>query len=83
VKLWLLRPIDEVSGPWKPWYDKAFGFVIRAETEMTARERTIGMTGDEARQHKSNPWLDPKLTSCIELSTDGACEVIIRDFQAA
>lgn len=39
MKLWLLRPVvglDENDNPWWPWYDKAFGFVVRAETE--ARE---------------------------------------------
>lgn len=50
-KLWLLRPIDENSPPWTPWYDKAFGFVIRAESEREARRMTesrTNITGDEA-----------------------------------
>lgn len=37
MRLWELRPIDKDSGPWEPWYDKAFGFVVRADTEAQAR----------------------------------------------
>ena len=36
MRLWLLRPQEgliEGDNPWDPWYDKAFGFVVRAETE--------------------------------------------------
>ena len=41
MKLWLVRPIetdDDGDDPWEPWYDKAFGFVIRAESDQKARE---------------------------------------------
>lgn len=37
MKLWLLRPIDPHGGLWDPWFDKIFGFVVRAETETEAR----------------------------------------------
>ena len=30
MRLWLLRPVEGDS-LWDPWYDKAFGFVVRAE----------------------------------------------------
>ena len=33
MKLWLLKPIKR----WTVWYDKAFGFVVRAATEDEAR----------------------------------------------
>ena len=38
MKLWLIRTRDPTSGAWDPWYDKAFGFVVRAETEGQARK---------------------------------------------
>lgn len=53
MKLWLLRPIKD----WIPWYDKSFGFVIRAESEDAAREMA-----DKNRENENakngNPWLD-------------------------
>ena len=39
MRLWILRPIDEAAGQWSPWFDKAFGFVMRAETEEAARRK--------------------------------------------
>lgn len=36
MKIWLLRPIDGCD-EWNPWYDKAFGFVVRAAREQEAR----------------------------------------------
>lgn len=93
MKLWLLRPIDDESdsGPWSPWYDKAFGFVVRAETENAARA-LIGENhegGDEIRTtyasppSVTDPWRDTKLSSCEELTAEGPAEIIIRDFHAA
>lgn len=37
MKIWLLRPIDGCD-EWNPWYDKAFGFVVCANSEQEARE---------------------------------------------
>lgn len=47
MKLWELRPINRTGeetpmggqkpDPWDPWYDRAFGFVVRAETAEDAR----------------------------------------------
>ena len=83
MRLWLLRPIDPDSGPWDPWYDKAFGFVVRAESEQLAREavatRGWGAAGDEGRA----PWLDASLSSCEPLDGDGPAEIIMRDFAGA
>ena len=81
MKLWLLRPIsdEDTSSPWNPWYDKAFGFVVRAKTETSARKLASEMSGDES----SSAWHDAALSSCVELTNDGPAEVIIRDFAAA
>ena len=80
MKLWLLRPHDDLKSndnPWGPWFDKLFGLVIRAETEQHAREAAYEeitpCNGPE------NVWTDPKYVTCIELNADGLEEVIIRD----
>jgi hypothetical protein len=39
--IWLLKPkefLADEDNPGDPWFDKAFGFVISAETEEIARE---------------------------------------------
>lgn len=96
MKLFLLRPLDGLpedrsKNPWRPWYDKAFGFVVRAEDESAARALAGGDAGDEAgrdynagtSRERPNPWLDAALSSCVELTPEGAAEVVIRDFAAA
>ena len=95
MKLWLLRPIEGLENdPWEPWYDKAFGFVIRAETEKRAREianenggnetcelnARICRTGsDPIYQTLSDPWIDSTLSTCDELLADGEECVLIKD----
>jgi hypothetical protein len=82
MKLWLLEPIDDLpwySDPWEPWYDKAFGFVVRAADEKDAREMAAGFSGDEG----SGPWLNAALTRCAELLPDGDSGVIMRHFVSA
>lgn len=88
MKLWLLRPLDAESGPWNPWYDKAFGFVVRADTEADARALAAKDAGDEADGEDFeplpvNPWQDPALASCVELAHEGDAGVIIMDFKSA
>ena len=80
MKLWLLKPIKG-SDYWRPWYDKAFGFVIRAETEQRAREWADSNAGDENR--KGHPWLNSEHSTCIELTIDGPEEMVLRDFMSA
>jgi hypothetical protein len=74
ARLWLLRP---VSG-WTPWYDKAFGFVIEADTEPEARAEASLQHGDEG----AAVWLSEASTTCVELPT-GTSGVILRDFWSA
>lgn len=80
MKLWLLRPVDENSMPWDPWYDKVFGFVIRAKSETEARELAQKQGGDEAAQPC---WTLAELTTCVELTSEGEVGVVIHDFHAA
>lgn len=95
MKLWLLKPREDLSPKnnlWEPWYDKAFGFVVRAESEDQARQLANKNAGDEkfeqlegygASPGSPNAWLDAKYSTCEELSADGKAEVIIRDYASA
>lgn len=94
MKLWLLRPVNDLpegDNPWEPWYDKAFGFVVRAETEEDARKVADENSGDEKRgeflrekiANTTAPWIDAKYSTCIELTADGPQEMIIQDVWAA
>lgn len=82
MRLWLLRPRDDTVGAWLPWYDKAFGFVVRAETGAAARLFAEDESGDESSGVR-HPWLDSQQTSCVELIAEGKSGVIIRDFARA
>ncbi len=89
MKLWLLRPKKDLpkdDSPWDPWYDKVFGFVVRAETEEEARRLANEQGGDETGEIRTivyrtggNPWLDSKYSTCEILTEDGEPEVIIID----
>lgn len=81
MKLWLLRPI-KIHGDslWNQWYDKAFGFVVRANTEQEARELANEESGDEVYD-EPDVWLKQEFTLCEELTTQGESEVILRDFR--
>jgi hypothetical protein len=87
MKLWLLRPVPEDS-LWKPWYDKSFGFVVRAETESHARKIAEENAGDENRQlgdanTERCAWLNATHSTCVELTPDGEPGLIIVDFASA
>ena len=87
MKLWILRPIDglaEDDNPWEPWYDKAFGFIIRATNEDEARQFAHKNAGGENRiANTVIPWLDSKYTTCDELMPEGVPGLIIQDFYSA
>ena len=78
-KLWILRPLDSESGPWNPWYDKTFGFVVRATTEEEARR----IASEDCSDEGSQAWLDNGLSSCVGLNPGGKSGIIIEDFHAA
>ena len=89
-KLWLLRPVqgDDETGLWNPWYDKAFGFVVRAETEEEARDLAQKEGGDEVygisySSPKGPAWTSSDHSTCRELTADGEAEVIMQDYHAA
>lgn len=81
--------IMDIPNPWDPWYDKAFGFVVRAETEKEARQFIGKEAGDETRNgspgggERPDVWTNPKFSSCVELTAEGDKGIIIRDFASA
>ncbi len=94
MKLWILRPVENLpdsDNPWEPWYDKVFGFVVRAATEKEAREMANAEGGDEKRgeflgnkiANTTSPWLDPKYSTCERLTQDGEAGVLMRNFASA
>lgn len=94
MKLWLLRPVNGLAkndNPWDPWYDKAFGFVVRADTEAEARDMAHAEAGDENREmflggktaNTNEPWRDAKYSTCVELTAEGHAEVVMQDFARA
>ena len=91
MKLWILRPINTEAAPWEPWYDKAFGFVVRAENEEQARQFAHDEAGDENRgeflgkrtANTNSPWLNKNYSTCIELVPDGKAGIVIKDFASA
>ena len=93
MKLWILCPAKDrptEDDPWKPWYDKSFGFVVRAETEKEASIFADEGAGDENprsyHQETSTtirPWLDAKYSTCVLLIPHGESGIIIQDFHAA
>ena len=78
MKLWILRPIKE-NELWEPWYDKAFGHIVRAEDETTARELAAEENGNEGKA----AWLSNGSSTCVELSAVGEAGVVMTDFAAA
>jgi hypothetical protein len=89
MKLYILRPKDNLpkdDNPWIPWFDKCFGFVIRAASEADARRIADANAGDENRFSNAkigNPWLDANYSTCEELDNNGGEGVILRDFASA
>ena len=75
MKLWILEPIEL----WNPWYDRAFGFVVQAETETDARAIAADHCGDEGRA----AWGSSDETTCIELEAGESPGVVMRDFHSA
>lgn len=82
MKLWILTTVEglgAIESSWEPWYDRAFGHIVRANTEDEARELAANECGDES----SDAWLDPNMSTCHELLEGGRAGVIMTDFHAA
>ena len=80
MKIYILRPIEGIANdPWSPWYDKAFGVVVRAENAKEARKMASEKHGDE----RAYPWLSSEFTTCRQLKPEGKAVVIMVDFAGA
>jgi len=75
MKLYLIIPIIRNAGPWKCWYDKVFGFVVRAKSAKEARSLCAQQAADEGAE----VWLDKKLTSCKVLYSNGPSLIILKE----
>jgi hypothetical protein len=75
MKLWLLQ----VNDAQEPWFDRMFGFVVRAKDEAGARRLASSRAGDEGPEG----WLSPAHSTCVELKADGTEEVIMEDYNPA
>ena len=80
MDIWILRPIDITAedSPWEPWYDKAFGYIVQAPDEQTARE-----LADEGLGYEGNAWIHANLTTCEKLVAGDNAKVIMEDFRAS
>lgn len=94
MPLFVLQPQEDLpddDNPWEPWYDKCFGFVIRAINEKEARKIAQANAGDEKRGEFLNkktsnttlPWLDEKYSMCTILLKTGESEIILSDFASS
>lgn len=85
MKIYILRPKEDLpdsDDPWEPYYDKSFGFIVRANSEKEARGFADAGAGDENCGEKTaNPWLDERYTTCEELSVMGDKGVIMMDYR--
>lgn len=80
MRIWQLRPYKPTEGPWVPWYDKCFGFVVLAESAKEAREMASAEAGDEG----ADAWQSGSLSSCVEIDTLELCAgILMRDFHSA
>ena len=59
-------------------YDCNYAFVIRADSEVLARDYAHINSSDEAIH--IDVWLDPEYTICEELHAEGKSGIIISDF---
>lgn len=84
MKLYHLYP--KKHSLWKPWYDKTFAVVVRAENETQARRlasKEGGYETEGAVGGNPNAWLSSELTHCEELIAEGNADIIIVDHRSA
>jgi hypothetical protein len=86
TKLWILSPRDDLAGgddPWKPWFDKCFGIIVEARTEANARQVAHAncTCKDQTILRDLGVYLDPKYTTCRELTPIGEERLIMAEFE--
>ena len=86
MPVWKLTAIDPHAGDFNADFEKAFGFVIRADTEDRARQIATEYGGcecgfvelDHHGRIGGDPWLEASQTRCECIAEDGPAEVILR-----
>jgi hypothetical protein len=86
--LWILEPRDDLTdedNPWKPWFDRCFGLVVEAEDEQSARSLAHEncVATDRTILKDRCVFLDPKYTTCVNLTPSGHKRVVMTNFQLA
>lgn len=79
MRLWHLYPREDLpadANPWRPWYDKCFGAVVRAKSEYEARRLAAEQAGDEGPA----AWRNPENSLCEPLDHKGTAGVVMRDY---
>lgn len=57
-------------------YNQARAFVVRASDEIGARHQACRKAGSEGKQ----TWLDPTMSVCEAVSSEGKDSVVLRSF---
>ena len=84
-KVWILKPVKDKNGfthaDWEPWYDKCFGIVVTASSSSMARHVATVNSADETGEHSTegDAWLNPKKSTCVELSSGETDGLVMRD----
>lgn len=80
MKLWFLTGRDEIKelesreeNPWYDRYDQVHEILVRAENEVDAR----AIAAEYQSYVQKEAWLDPKFSSCEEITPDGLPGVIM------
>ncbi len=84
MKLWLLRPVETLGldNPWDPWYNKSFGFIVRATTPAEARAHAFEASGDET-DSQQDAWTNATYSTCVELTAEGTDGLVMEDTHIA
>jgi len=64
--------------PWSPWYDKNFGCIVCAETELDARVMATAAGGREVIDHPQ-AWLDARHSTCAMIIASGTARILMID----
>jgi hypothetical protein len=93
MAIWILRPVKNLkNNPWEPWFDKSFGFVVRADSEAHARSLAHKNAGDEnghgnwgghVNGFTKKPWIDPQYSTCKLLMQEGRNGIVMKDFASS
>jgi hypothetical protein len=92
MQLWILQPqlsvLEREAHPWTPPFDKTLGVLVRAGSEVEARQLAQSKAGNEGQgvysrlglaedEMAEEVWLKPEWTSCDQLTAEGKSEVIM------